>query len=180
MLYRLIAQSTPAWKSLSNKADSDNENFYKNYLFPVLGIIALLSFVGILLSSQVLNVQLALKTVIKQLFVYGGGFYLISHLVSEYLFPRFEMEKDRYLAERFVGYASSLLYVLVMVTAFFPDLFMLLVIFTFYIVWVGATHYLKIKEEQIVQFTVIAGMMIILTPALIDLIVGKLMPGMNK
>ncbi|GHT87622.1 hypothetical protein FACS189474_0870 [Bacteroidia bacterium] len=181
LLFKLIAESTPTWELLSEKQDSNNEHFYKSYFFPVVGIIALLSFVGILLAAKTFDLQTALKTVIKQVLIYGGSFYVISYVLSDYVFPRYGLEKDKWLAERFTGYASSLIYVVAMIKALFPSLFLLeiLVFYTIYILWTGAAQFLKIKEDLLIKFTIFAGIIILLTPFLLNVLINLLMPGMR-
>jgi uncharacterized membrane protein (Fun14 family) len=181
LLFRLIAESTPTWKILSEKQEKDNEDFYKSYLFPVIGIIALLSFVGALISVKTFGVQIALKVVIKQVLIYGGSFYLTSFVLSEYGFPHFDLEKNKGVAERFTGYASSLIYAVAMVESLFPDLFFLqiLVFYTVYIIWVGAAQFLNIKEEVLIKFTTFASILIMLIPFLVNFLIDLLMPGMK-
>jgi hypothetical protein len=181
LLYKLIAESSPTWKKLSEEPEENNENFYKSYLFPVIGIIALLSFVGVMLSVKSFSVQLALKIVIKQLIIYFGSFYLISFVLSEYLFPRFDLEKDKLLSEKFTGYSSSLIYAVVMVKAVFPSFFFLeiIVFYTIYIIWTGAVQFLEIDENRLIKFTIFASVIIMAVPILIKFLIESLMPGMK-
>ncbi|MDR2804804.1 MAG: hypothetical protein LBB85_04060 [Dysgonamonadaceae bacterium] len=183
LLFKIIAESTPTWKVLSDQPNKDNEHFYKSYLFPVLGIIALLAFAGVLIehSFDVHVLQRVLKTVIKQVIVYGGSFYLVSHVFSESVFPRFGLPKDQLRAEQFTGYSSALIYVIAMVKVLFPSLFLLniLIFYTFYILWTGAIQFLKINEDQIIKFTTFAGIIILVTPFLLGMLINLLMPGMK-
>ena len=181
LLFRLITDPISSWEKLSEKQETDNENFYKSYLFPIFGIIALFSFVGILLTTKTFDVQLALKTVIKQLIVYGGGFYLASQFLFGYIFPRFELEKDKLISERFVGYSSSVVYVVAMLHALFPNLFLLEIftLYTIYIIWIGASRFLGIKENQWIKFTIFASVLIMLIPFLLYWIVSLVMPGLK-
>lgn len=181
LLYKLITQPVVAWKELSLRQDKNNEDFYKGYLFPVVGIIALLSFIGVLISVKSFDVQLALKIVIKEVMIYGGGFYFASFILSEFIFPRFDLEKNKLLAERFTGYSSSLLYVIAMIKSLFPSFFFLDIIglYTIYILWTGIAHFLNVKEILSVKFTIFVGILILLTPFLLDFLINLLMPGMR-
>ncbi|MDR0865833.1 MAG: hypothetical protein LBO74_13015 [Candidatus Symbiothrix sp.] len=181
LLFRLIAESIPTWKILSEKQEKDNEDFYKSYLFPIIGIIALLSFVGALISVEPFGLQVALKVVIKQVMIYGGSFYLTSFVLSEYLFPRFDLEKNKGVSERFTGYSSSLIYAVAMIQSLFPDLFFLqiLAFYTFYIIWTGAAQFLNIKEDFLIKFTTFAGVLIMVVPFLINYLIDLWMPGMK-
>jgi hypothetical protein len=143
-----------------------------------LGIIALLSFLGLLISPESFDFSSALKTVLKQVLITGGSFYLSAYSISRWLFPRVDLSPNRFLSERFTGYASSMIFAIVMLKSLFPSLFFLEIIsiYTFYMVWVAASVYLKISEEHLVRFTVIAGIMILLLPAIIGGLIRLLMP----
>ena len=182
LLYKLTAEPAPTWKSLSEKKqEKDNEEFYKDYLLLIFGIIAFLSFIGILFATSSFNVQLALKTVIKQLIVYGGSFYALSIIFSKYLFPRFGLEENKIIAERFIGYSSALIYLVAMVHALFPGFILLeiLTLYTIYIIWVGATQFLKMEENRLVKFTIFASILFFVIPLLLNWIAHLMMPGLK-
>ncbi|MDH8702331.1 hypothetical protein M2138_001692 [Dysgonomonadaceae bacterium PH5-43] len=181
LLYKLIVEPVSAWGNLEKEKDKNGEEFYKEYLFPIIGIIALLSFIGVLLSEKTFDVQLALKVVLKEVMIYGGGFYLASFLIKEFVFPRFEIKKDKVLSEKFVGYSSVVIYAIAMLGALFPSLFVLqlLSIYTIYVIWVGAVNYLKIEEDYWVRFTTITSIIIMITPFLLKWLISLLMPGMR-
>ena len=186
LLFKLIVKPAPAWKFLSEQKETDNENFYKSYLFPVVGIIALLSFLGLLISHSfdVHVLQTGMKTVVKQVVVYGGSFYILSYALSNFVFPRFNLPKDKIQAEQFTAYASAPVYLVAMIKALFPGLFLLeiLGLYSFYILWAGTVHFLKINGNLIIKFTIFAGIFIVLTPFLLNMLMGLLMgvvPGMK-
>lgn len=183
LLFKIITEPTPTWAQLSEKEDKDNENFYKSYLFPIVGIIALLSFLGVLMSHSfdVHVLQKVMKTVIKQVIIYGGSFYIMSYALSVFVFPRFHLPKDKLRAEQFTGYTSALIYAIAMIKALFPSLFLLdlFVFYTIYILWTGAVQFLKINEDLIIKFTIFAGTIILVTPFLLNLLINLLMPGMK-
>jgi len=183
LLFKMIAEPASTWKQLFEKEDKENENFYKSYLFPIVGIIALLSFIGVLMSHSfdVHVLQQVMKTVIKQVIIYGGSFYIMSYALSEFVFPRFHLPNDKLLAEQYTGYTSALIYAVAMIEALFPSLFLLkiFVFYTIYILWTGAVHFLKINENLIIKFTIFAGIIILLTPFLLSALIDLLMPGMK-
>jgi hypothetical protein len=183
LLFKIIAEPAPTWKLLSEKVDKNNVNFYKSYLFLILGIIALLSFVGVLINhSFAVNVlQQVMKTVIKQVIIYGGSFYIMSYVLAEFVFPRFNLPADKLCAEQFTGYASALIYTVAMFETLLPGLFLLKILnlYTFYILWTGAIQFLKIKENLSVKFTIFAGLIILGTPFLLGKLINLLMPGMK-
>jgi hypothetical protein len=46
-------------------------------------------------------------------------------------------------------------------------------------IWVGVVNYLKIREEVLVKFTVLSGIVILLSPAVLELLIEWLIPGMK-
>jgi hypothetical protein len=181
LLFHLITKPVPTWEKLSEKQEKNNDDFYRSYLFPIIGIIALLSFAGGIISAETFNVQKALKTVISQVMVFGGSFYLSSFLLSKYIFPRFDLEKDKLFAERFTGYSSALVYVVAMFLSLFPGFFFLYVflLYTIYIVWTGSSEFLKIEESLSLKFTIYTSLLILLMPFLTGSLITLLMPGMK-
>ncbi|MDR0682909.1 MAG: hypothetical protein LBG15_13835 [Dysgonamonadaceae bacterium] len=182
LLFQLITKPVPVWERLSEQQKKNNDDFYKSYLFPIIGTIALLSFVGIIISTETFNVQLALKRVILQVMIYGGSFYSVSFVLSSYIFPRFDLPVNKLLAERFTGYSSSLTYIVVMILSLFPSFFFLnlFLLYTVYIIWAGAIEFLKIREAFLMKFTMFTSILILLTPFLIDFLIKLLMPGMKN
>lgn len=182
LLFELIAYPEKTWKALAEKQDTDNENFQKGYLYPVFGIIALLSFTGILLYLEEWNVQVALKMMIRELLSYFAGYFAAVFALSRLMAKFFKQEPENALNERFVGYASAMVYACAMLYAIFPSLLFvhLFSIYTFYLVWQGAIHYLSVKEEYLTKFTIFASILIILFPLIVRLLLSLMMPGLGK
>ena len=181
LISRLIMEPNKVWTELSESKEKDNEDFYKSYLYPIFGIIALFSFVGVLIGDVKPEfLQMVLKAVIKQLSVYLGGFYLASYILADYVYPQFKQEKDRLLCEKFVGYSSSLIFAIAMIQSLFPSLFFfqLLALYSIYMIWQGTVHYIKIEENNWVRFTVYSSIVILLSPVLITSLIGLLLPNM--
>ncbi len=181
LLFSIIYQPSKAWNMLSEKQETDNENFFKSYFYPLLGIIALFSFLGVFFTRKEFEVQLALKNAISLLIAVYAGLYLASYLLSEFRFRYLGKEKDLKLCQRFVGYASAIVYALYLVLSFFPEFFFLKIflLYTVYIVWEGATSYMGVEEKHKLKFTLLASVIIILCPFLIEKITFMLMPGLR-
>ena len=85
------------------------------------------------------------------------------------------------LCQRFVGYSSSLMFALNIVLMLLPEFFFLriFILYTFYIVWEGAGPYMQVEENERLKFVGIATAVILLTPALIEVLLFLLMPGLR-
>jgi hypothetical protein len=181
LLFILIVDPGKAWTQLAEKQENRNEGFYRGYLYPVIGLIALFSFAGTLFSLGKFDVQIALKIVIKQIAVFFGSFYLASLVLSEWVFPRFGREKDLLVCERFTGYSSALIYTIAMLESLFPSLFFLslIVFYSVYMVWEGIVSYLKADENDWVKFTVWSSIVILVCPVVLNFLIEWLMPGLK-
>jgi len=187
-LYRIIFQPTKAWNTLVNEKEEeiiDNDSFFETYLYPIIGIVALLTFVGALFHESgftVHNVQLALKRMIGVAIALFAGFYLASYLLSEIIVRFFSGDKQYKLCQRFVGYSSALIYMMYMVLAIFPvfSFLSIFLLYTVYIVWEGIPAYIQIPENEKNKFVIIAAGIILLSPVLIEKILTLMMPNMKS
>jgi hypothetical protein len=164
---QLIVASPGAWKDLGKEKRTQHEFLYR-FLHPIFGIIAFTSFVGGLWFVRGGSVENALKSSIISVVGVYGGYFIASYLLNE-ISPRFGLNKDLGRFQQFTGYASVVLYVLFMVTPFLSGLFIfwLLVLYTIYIVNVGAHYFMKVPRAKATDFTAVASVIIILSPVLI-------------
>ena len=169
LLFNFIIRPGKTWKVCNEEQNSDNETFFKSYLYPILGIIALFSFAGILLYLKKWDVRIAIIQMIKGIIPYFAGYFVSVFTLSRLSLKLFEIKLSDSICERFTGYASAGIYVKAMLYAFFPffTYIQLLTIYTFYIVWQGANHYLRINEKYLTKFTIFASILIIIAPLII-------------
>ena len=176
----IISQPGKAWEMLTKK-DEDSELFLSRFVYPLIGLVTAAAFVGVLFTRKEFDVELALKSSIKTLVSSFGGFYLGAYLLNEIWQGLFKREKDMKLCQRFVGYASSLMFALNIVLTLLPEFFFLriFILYTFYIVWEGAGPYMQVEENIRLKFVGIATAVILITPALIEIVLYLLMPGLR-
>ena len=188
LLVGLISQPAKTWSSLSNKQVNNNELFFKSYLYPLLGIVALLSFVGVFISmtegegirtrlSIGDNFQFALKNCIRLVIITFAGFHTASYILSEVMKKIFKRPGELILCQRFVGYNSAFVYLLILIRSLFPSLFFLYIflLYVVYIIWEGAIPYMKIEENDQMKFTIWTGAIVLLTPFLVEIIIVSFM-----
>ncbi|MDR1631612.1 MAG: hypothetical protein LBR97_01800 [Dysgonamonadaceae bacterium] len=180
LLSGLIINPEKTWKTLAGKQELNNEDFYKSYLYPVIGIIALMSFCGIWIGTKDFQLQIALKIVIKETIAYFGGFYLAAYGLFRLSEKYFGLTADLQLFGRFSGYSSAAIYVVACINALFQSLFFLqiFILYTVYIVWHGSNIYIRVKENYLTKFTIFASAIIILSPVVIRMIMTLIMPGL--
>jgi len=178
----IISQPRKAWRELAKKEEKGDE-FLTRFVYPLIGLITIAAFVGILFTQKEFNVELALKSSIKALVSYFGAFFLTAYLLNELWGSMFKQEKDIKLCQRFVGYSSALMYSLGIILLLLPvSDFFFLRIFTFYtvyIVWEGSGPYMKVPDGVRLKFTLIASTSIVFLPEIIGLLLFMLMPGLR-
>lgn len=176
----IISQPAKSWGLLVQKEEKGDE-FLSRFVYPLIGLLTVAAFLGVLFTRKEFDVELALKSSIKTLVSSFGGFYLSAYLLNEVWQGLFKREKDMKLCQRFVGYASSLMFALHIVLMLLPEFFFLriFILYTFYIVWEGAGPYMQVEEQIRLKFVGIATAIILLTPALIEFLLFLLMPGLR-
>lgn len=177
----LISQPAKAWEVLSKEETEDNEKFFANYIYPLIALVAIAAFLGILFTRKEFDVELALKSSVRALVSALGGFFLGAYILNELWGSVFKREKDNKLCQRFVGYASALSFALAIVLALLPEFFFLkiFVLYTVYIIWEGAAPYMQIEDNERMKFVGISSAVVLLTPWVIEIVLGMLMPGLR-
>lgn len=178
LIVDLIFQPTDTWKRLSEK-EMDHAVFMKKILYPMIILLTVTAFAGVLFTRKEFDFELAIKSAILAFLTFYGGFYLAVYVLNEVLVKFLKLPKDIKLYARFVGFSSLLMYTIYILLKLIPQFFFLSIfyLYTVYIVWEGAGPYLKISENERLKFTVISTATILLVPFLIDLILLFLMPG---
>ena len=174
----LILKPGETWVELSLK-EEEQETFLSRFIYPLMGLITLSAFLGILFTRKEFDFEIALKITLRTLISVAGGFFLGSYLLNEVWKSVFKQPKNAELCRFFVGYSSSLLFVLNIVTALLPEFFFLhiFVLYTVYIIWEGSAFFMKVKETVRLKFTMITSFIVIVTPFVIEQVLRMLMPG---
>ena len=174
----LILKPGETWEELSLKEEKQ-ETFLARFIYPFIGLITLSAFLGILFTRKEFDFEIALKITLRTLISVAGGFFLGAYFLNEVWKSIFKQPKNAELCRFFVGYSSSLLFVLYIVTALLPEFFFLqiFVLYTVYMIWEGAVFFMKVKEEVRLKFTIIASFIVIVTPFVIEQALRMLMPG---
>lgn len=180
LVIAIVSQPARAWGMLAKREEKGDE-FLSRFVYPLIGLVTVAAFLGVLFTRKEFDVELALKSSIKTLVSSFGGFYIGSYLLNELWLSVFKRPKDLKLCQRFVGYSSSLIFSLSIILMLLPEFFFLriFILYTFYIVWEGAGPYMQIENRTRLKFVAITTAIILLTPALIEIILFMLMPGLR-
>ncbi|MDR1676285.1 MAG: YIP1 family protein [Tannerella sp.] len=176
----LIFKPAETWNKLS-QGEEEKETFLSRYIYPLLGLIALAAFVGVLFSRKEFSFEIALKSAIKALISNMGGYFLAVYLMRELWRSVFHRHKNTKLWYCFVGYASAMMFALNIILLLLPEFFFLrvAVLYTAYLIWEGATAYMHVEENERLKFSAFASAIIIVTPLAIDSLLFLMMPGLR-
>ncbi|MDR2138589.1 MAG: YIP1 family protein [Tannerella sp.] len=176
----LIFKPAGTWNQLSRREET-KEIFLSRYIYPLMGLMALAAFVGVLFSRKEFSFEIALKSALKSLISNLGGYYLSVCLMNELWQSIFHRPKQTARWYCFVGYASALMFALNLMEALLPEFFFLrlAVLYTAYIIWEGATPYMHVPEEERLKFSACTSAVLIVTPLAIDCLLFLMMPGLR-
>jgi len=177
---QLITQPAKAWNALAEKEET-NEQFLSRFIYPLIGMVAIAAFLGILVTRKQFDSEIALKSAIVALVSAFGGFFLSSYILNE-MGPAFlGRVKNIKLWERFVGYSSVLMYALEIVLCLLPEFFFLrfFLLYTIFIVWEGAGPFMKVDDKDRLKFVATSTAVILLMPMIIAKMMMIFMPGLH-
>ena len=78
----IISQPGKAWDTLSKKEEK-TEDFLEQFLYPLVGLVTITAFLGVLFTQKEFSLELALKSSIRTLVSTFGGFYLSAYIMNE-------------------------------------------------------------------------------------------------
>lgn len=171
-IYFLIAAPQKGWRRVLTRRSTQQE-FMNDFLFPIFGLIALTTFIGAMWAASDGNIQYALKKMMVVSAALFGAFYAASYAVDK-LYLKYEQMKDSQLVQQFVGYSSSVIYLLFLVMPLLPgfEILWLFILYTFYLVYSGVTLFLNIPEKEKTVFTLSSFVVITFTPVLLNFLLS--------
>lgn len=176
--------STPA-KAWAEIREEEGQNLQSTFVYPMIALCGLAMFIGMLFGNGVeeFNLQLVLTKCCGIFISLFGGFFLASYLLNlcgEHLWGRPADDRDN--CQKLVGYSMVVLFVLDILLGLFPSFFILRWILQFYliyIVWEGAKGLMGIADDKLLSYTLVASVIILVSPALIDFVFTQLSKMVN-
>ena len=172
---QVVFSPQTAWEEISEK----KTNLYRDFLFPLWGIIVFLSFIGGWLFARNGGLELGFKSLITEAFILFGSFHVSSFCMNEYAGHLTDVGRNRRKSQVFVAYASSLVYLIEIVVALIDDFFFLwlFALYTLYIVYIGAEIFYKIIPERRTNFMLLASFFILGMPIILKACLSVIMGG---
>lgn len=180
-MFNLCVQPESQWDKLADARKEENgDAFLSKFVYPLIGIAAVCTFLGELFTKQAFLLEAAIKKTTVLVVTLFAGFFLASFLLNEVLKLGFRKSNNLVRTQHFVGYVSSFAYLTIAVQALFPELFFLrfALLYVLYIIWIGSIKYMEIEETNRIKFLLFSMFILFISPVLIEKIIFLLMPGM--
>ncbi len=178
----LISSPTRAWEEISLE---DRRRVFTLFVYPMIGLCGLSFLIGSLIAvgwSGPQSFQYAMTRCCAVAVSLFGGYFLAAYLINAVWTRFFSGPGNLPLAQQFAGYAMVVLFLIKIVVGVWPDfnvLALLVQFYTLYVVWVGSRALLKIDDKSRLQFTVVASVLLLLCPFVIQLVFDNLVSLLN-
>lgn len=174
----LISSPAKAWEEIN--VDKEEQNVAVTFVYPMIGLCGLVVFLGTIinLGFSAQCYQTAMMECAKVFITLFGGFFLAAYLVNLYGQRILKREKsEAALCQTLVGYSMVVIFLLDIILGLLPDFFILKLIlqfYTVYIVWEGASRIMKIHEKNMLSYTLVVSVIVLVSPAIISVVFNLL------
>lgn len=175
----LLSSPARAWEEI--RAYENPRRVLTDFVYPMIGLCALATLLGVLFRvgwDGPDAFQLAMTRCCVLAAAQFGGIFLAAYVLNPLGNSVFEVETSPDAALQLCGYAMVVSFLITIITALFPDLSLLGFLFQFYtlyIVWAGADTLMKVPESLRLAYTLVATVVIVGAPALIDFAFTRLL-----
>lgn len=172
----LISSPAKAWEEISHEAD--RRKVLTAFVYPLIGLCGLSVFIGTFIGNTTgaAAFQIAMTRCCAVFVSLFGGYFLAAYavnLLGKHLLLRDDQVE---LSQQFVGYSLVVTFVLDIVSGLFSIsiLHWILQFYTVFVVFEGARTLMGVERERLTRYTLIASLIIIVCPALIETVFNKL------
>ena len=174
----LISSPARAWEEI--RLEEVRRTVFTAFVYPMIGLCGLSVFIGSLLLkgwSGPESFQYAMTQCCAVAVSLFGGYFLAAYLINALRVRLFMQDDDINLTRQFAGYAMVVPFLLQIIIGVLPDfniIAMLLQFYIVYVVWEGSRSLMEVEEKDRLRFTVISSILLIVCPAVIQLLFNKL------
>lgn len=174
----LISSPAKAWEEI--RLEEDRRKVFTVFVYPMIGFCGLSVLIGSLVTNGwggPQSFQIAMTQCCAVAVALFGGYFLAAYAINELRVKIFGMPNDIPLTQQFAGYAMVVYLLIQMINGILPDFRMigwLLQFYTVFVVWEGADILMKVEEKKRLRFTLLSSALLIVCPALIQVVFNKL------
>ncbi len=179
----LISSPARAWEEIRLK--EDRKSILSTFVYPMIGLCGLSVFIGSLMSvgwSGPLSFQYAMTRCCAVAVSLFGGYFLAAYLINGFCTRFLSMENNLALVQQFAGYALVIFFLRQIIIGIWPEIYiiaLLLQFYTIYVVWEGVTILLMVEDKNRLRLTIVASILLLLSPEIIERIFDKLVSLLN-
>ena len=155
-----------------------------DFFYPLVGLASFAAFISCFFDGDLMVRQQMVQGM--QLFVVSfvalfGGFFLTSRVLDWAFVRWFGLPSRLDKAEQLTVYSQAPVLAVSVLTQLIAELFFLklLFLYVFAIVWEAAINYYEIPPKSQGRFTLLAGVVILISPQLIEIVLKLLLPGLK-
>ena len=163
----LISSPAKVWEEIGR--EEDRRKVLGAFVYPMIGLCGLSVFIGTFIGNTegAAAFQIAMTRCCAIFVSLFGGYFLAAYAIDQ-LGKKLLGREDQYeLNQQFVGYIVSGLFSI-------SILHWILQFYTVFVVFEGARTLMKVNEEKLTRYTLIASVIIIVCPALIAAVFNEL------
>lgn len=174
----LISSPARAWEEI--RLQGDRRQVFTAFVYPMIGLCGLSVLIGSLWMNGwdgPLSFQYAMTRCCAVAVSLFGGYFLAAYLLNEFCIRFLRAKNDLPLAWQFAGYALVVVFLLKVVLGILPEfqiIALLLQFYTLYVVWEGSRVLLEIDESNRLRFTLVAFVLLLGCPMLIEWVFNEL------
>ena len=179
----LISSPARAWEEI--RLEEDRRKVFTAFVYPMIGLCGLSVFIGSLLLkgwSGPESFQYAMTQCCAVAVSLFAGYFLAASLINELRVRLLNQMSDVLLCRQFAGYALVVSFLLQIIIGVLPDFRIIAVLLKFYmvyVVWEGSAVLMQVAEKSRLTFTLLASLLLLLCPLLIELIFNRLLFAFN-
>lgn len=183
-IFNILVSPGKTWDNIvyeeeqTQKENPDTElscNVFRSYVLPLVSILTLATFIGMYHSG----LEIAIKNCISIFISNIAAFYISVYIIKSIGNKFYDIEINENRTKLFVGYSSTPIYVIGIITNLLQLTFFLKIfyIYTAYIIWEGITILFKVKNNDKGGFLVFTTLVIMLMPIAIKAFFSILLTG---
>ena len=172
----LLSSPAKAWDEIDQ--ETNRKMVQVSFVYPMIGLCGLSVFIGTLFENTtgVSIFQIAMTRCCSAFVSLFGGFFLAAYCLN-LLGKRMLMRGEELeLNQQFVGYSMVVIFVLNIISGLFSIsiLHWLLQFYTVFVVYEGARTLMKVEDDKLTRYALIASFLVIVCPWLIWAIFSEL------
>jgi hypothetical protein len=173
-LRNLVVRPVEEWQQIHRESFTFND-MLGNFALPMIGLVALGTFVSHLINQQSFIFEVALK---KALLIFTSLF--VGLFIAWYVVYRsmkyFHFVGSREVAGKLTIYSSAPLYIVSLIATLVPEFFFIQVLafYSLYLSWVGVRDLLGSAPEKKFVFSLVVSLSLLIFPFLIRVVLFNL------